>query len=198
LLEKAWTHQGARSLAAVLGREGDQSLDWQPDADAPGMIVVDLRDAHSARPLLGARVRARGPDGETAAGRDRSQGVVLRGLTPGRWQLTISKPGYTTIRRRIDAIATAPGDSPPAVRIALSQGAVLAGVVRDRDGQRVAGARVAVGQSSTVADDDGYFRLRDVATGEIELVARYDRLEGYQRLTLDPGDELVTLQLVVD
>ncbi|MBT8494987.1 MAG: peptidoglycan DD-metalloendopeptidase family protein, partial [Deltaproteobacteria bacterium] len=197
LLSKAWVHQGARSLAALLGRP-EQELAWQAASAELGMIVVDLRDAHSQRIIEGARVRAAGPDGRTAAGHDRKLGVVLRHLRPGSWTVTISKPGYTTLRRRLTAVATAPGDTPPALRVALSQGAVLAGEVRDRDGERLAGARVSVGRTSAISDDAGRFQLRDVAIGDVELIASHDGREGYQRLTLDPGDELVTLQLVVD
>ena len=68
-------------------------------------------------------------------------------------------------------------------------------MVRDRYGQRVAGARVWLGTASTTTDADGNFRLTDVPTGAGRLEAERDAARGGVPVNLAPGDELVTLSI---
>lgn len=96
------------------------------------------------------------------------------------------------------ASGSRPGQvAPTAVRIDLGRGAILAGVVRDQNGERVAGAAVAVGRSRTTSDADGHFRLTQVMTGPVVLEAEKGEARGALELDLAPGDELVTLELRV-
>jgi len=89
------------------------------------------------------------------------------------------------------------GDADLAV-VEVEQGATIGGTVRDGDGERVGGARVEVGRVRAVADMDGTFTLRQVPSGRVVVRARSGELSGELALTLDPGDEVVTLEIVVD
>ena len=83
-------------------------------------------------------------------------------------------------------------------RVELGRGATLAGVVRDRSGHPVAGARVAAGLVSAMTDQDGNFRLADVPTGRVVVNAERAGLAGRIELGLSAGDELVTLQISLE
>ncbi|HYU16417.1 MAG TPA: carboxypeptidase regulatory-like domain-containing protein, partial [Candidatus Acidoferrum sp.] len=116
---------------------------------------------------------------------------------PGTWTVEASARGYAGGEL---AVQVAAGSRPrqltaPPVRLELSRGAILAGVVRDHDGERVAGAAVAVGRASTTSDEQGRFRLTEVASGAVTVEAQKGEARGALALDLAPGDELVTLEL---
>ena len=80
----------------------------------------------------------------------------------------------------------------------LQRGASLRGVVRDRYGDRVEGARVWVGRTETTSDSDGVFRLNRVPTGDIVLRAKRGDETSASPLGLFAGDEFVTLELTIE
>jgi protocatechuate 3,4-dioxygenase beta subunit len=163
-----------------------------------GAIAVDVRDRSGGAPIAGASVLARGPAGaarRAAAGRDGR--VELGRLTPGRWTVEASARGYAAASADVEVAAGDRRDplSAPAVRVELTRGATLSGVVRDAAGQRVAGASVTAGRAHAASDADGRFRLTDVASGPVTVEAEKDGARGALSLDLSPGQELVTVEL---
>ncbi len=160
-----------------------------------GRLRVELRDHHTARGLAAQRVAALGPgDRRVEALTDARGFAELRGLAPGAWRLTADAAGYVTDELRVEV---RPGRFAEDVRLELSRGATVAGVIRDGHGERVEGARVRVGSASTTTDRDGNFRLVDVATGHVEVEVSWQDARGGQAVELRPGDELLTLQIAV-
>ena len=163
-----------------------------------GGMAIEVRDGASGAALPGAQVLARGPDGaERSATTGPGGALRLAPLAAGTWTVRARARGYAARSLEVDvAAASRPGElGAPAVRVDLSRGATLAGVVRDRDGARVAGAAVAVGESRTTSDADGHFRLVQVATGPVTVEVEKGDARGALDLELAPGDELVTLEL---
>jgi hypothetical protein len=74
--------------------------------------------------------------------------------------------------------------------------------VRDRGGERVAGARIVIrrgdDQVDTRSDALGEFRLRDVPTGTVELTAEKAATRGKTTLELRPGDERLSLDVTLE
>jgi murein DD-endopeptidase MepM/ murein hydrolase activator NlpD len=161
--------------------------------DAGGAARCVIRDARSGAPLAGVRVEASGPRGASAGGATGARGIVeLRGLVPGDWKLAVHAAGYVSTVR---GVAIQVGRVPQDVSLDLVRGATIAGVVRDRHGRRVAGARVTLGVVSAVADRDGNFRLTGVASGVLE--AEHNGHRGALALSLVPGDERLTLTIEI-
>jgi len=100
-------------------------------------------------------------------------------------------------------VANAPGVSTVRdVRIDLARGALLGGTVRDSRGQRLAGAHIVVrpadGGGAEItgdADAQGEFRLHDCPTGNVAVSATQGDLGGSLRVTVRPGDEVLSLEL---
>jgi murein DD-endopeptidase MepM/ murein hydrolase activator NlpD len=158
-----------------------------------GSLTIDLRDAHTGAPLAAVRIDAHGPEDRDLRPMTGADGVAtLRGLEPGRWRLRARVTGYVAAEQTVDVSA---GRTPKQVKLELRRGAILAGVVRDRYGRRVAGARVTAGDAEARTNADGEFRLTDVPTGAVELTAELDGARGAQSLQLSPGDEIVTLKI---
>jgi protocatechuate 3,4-dioxygenase beta subunit len=158
-----------------------------------GAIALEVRDAHTAAPLAGLRVDADGPGERVAAATTSAHGLAeLAALAPGAWKLRVRAEGYISGELRVDVAASR---TPREVRIELSRGATLAGVVRDRYGRRVAGATVTAGGLTTRTDADGNFRFTDVPTGAIEVIAEHEAARGTVSLQARPGDEHVTLKI---
>ncbi len=163
--------------------------------DQGGGARVRVGDARAGDALAGIRVDARGPEGATVTRTTDARGLVdLVGLAAGSWTLTIRAKSYATITRDIAVRASR---VPEDLRIDLVKAATLAGVVRDRRGARVAGARVWSGAAQTHTDADGNFRLTGVATGAVELDAASDDRSGRIPLQLAAGDERVTLTVEI-
>jgi protocatechuate 3,4-dioxygenase beta subunit len=122
--------------------------------------------------------------------------AIFPKLRVGAWKLRVQQPGYVALESRVLVQALKSGNADRAEQTAeLSRGASLAGILRDHDGNRVAGARVFLGSSSTVTDQDGRFRLSDVRTGSVQLRADHEGGSGELELELSPGDEIVTLDI---
>lgn len=156
--------------------------------EAGGGVRCIVRDARSGAPL--ARVRIDGAaGGATASGTTNAQGIVeLRGLTLGEWTLTARAAGYIAATRSLPIRV---GHIPQDALLELVRGATIAGVVRDRYGRRVAGARVTLGAASVVTDRDGNFRITGVVSGTLE--AEHEGHRGALPLSLAPGDERLSL-----
>ncbi len=159
--------------------------------DAGGGVRALLRDAHSGQPLANVRVDASGPGGASANRVTDARGFVeLRALAVGDWKLAVRTSGYIaqsrvlTVRRGRDMQDTA---------FDLVRGATLAGEVRDRYGRRVAGARVTIGDVTTITNADGAFRLSGVESGMLE--AESDGRSGAVELRLSPGDERFSITI---
>lgn len=169
-----------------------------------GGLEVLVLDHHTGEPILGVTLDAAGPGGEKRELDTNARGRALAvPIAPGAWKLTASVPGY--VRRSLTADVPA-GDGPAKItardlRLELERGAVIAGVVRDRRGDRVIGAKVTVrrGDEEVSARTDalGEFRLRDVPTGDVELVAEKAGEKGTQKLELRAGDERLSLDLTI-
>lgn len=162
-----------------------------------GGVRLRLRDAHNREALAGVRAMAFGPKGSrTSVVTDRDGEALLPALRVGSWSLRVQAQGYVRQEREIMVRAGAGSEAPAVEQVMeLSRGASLAGILRDANGDRVAGARVWVGGSSTTTDQDGRFQLSDVSTGEVVLSADRDEELGELELNLAAGDELVTLDL---
>jgi murein DD-endopeptidase MepM/ murein hydrolase activator NlpD len=159
-----------------------------------GAIALLLSDAHSRRALSGVRVEAFGPEGKRSSLVTDAEGKALfPALRVGSWKFRVRASGFVQLQREL--VVRASEGSPAVEEIELYRGASLAGILRDANGDRAAGARVWVGNSSTTTDQDGRFRLDEVKTGEVFLEAEGGDAQGEQALTLAPGDELVTLDL---
>ena len=165
-----------------------------------GGLEVTVRDRSTGAALRAARVTASSP---SASPRDAPTGAdgraELSGLAAGTWTLQASAPGYAaaalTVQvpagRRLGEITLRD------LRLDLTRAATLAGVVRDHNGERVAGAEVSVDGAAARAttDQQGRFRMSDAPGGAITLTAKKGARRGALRLDLAPGDEVVTLEL---
>jgi murein DD-endopeptidase MepM/ murein hydrolase activator NlpD len=157
--------------------------------EAGGGTRALIRDAHNGSLLPNVRVDATGPAGQTSSRTTDARGLVeLRGLAAGDWKLAIRAPGYVPATRTVTVRIGRGADD---TTFDLVRGATLAGEVRDRFGRRVAGARVTLGDVSTVTDGEGQFRLTGVASGVLE--ADSDGQHGELELRLAPGDERLSL-----
>lgn len=147
----------------------------------------------SRDPLVGARVTARGPSGQIIERATDASGTIdLRALTAGTWTLSVRARGHTPASREVTVRAGALADD---IHLELARAASLAGVVRDRFGQRVAGAKLTLAGTSTVSASDGSFRLVDVPTGRHILEAEHDTLHGSLAIELSPGDDRQSLTI---
>jgi uncharacterized GH25 family protein len=159
--------------------------------DAGGTARVLVRDAHAALPLANVQVEATGPGGQRVTRTTDGKGTIeLRALAAGEWKLAVRASGYVSAAR---AITVRSGRGVQDATFDLLRGATLAGEVRDRFGRRVAGARVSMGEVSTVTDSDGAFRLTGVVSGTLE--AESDGRRGLLELQLAPRDERLSLTI---
>jgi protocatechuate 3,4-dioxygenase beta subunit len=167
-----------------------------------GAVDGALVDAATGAPLPSMTITGAGPGGATAeTSTDKAGHYRLGPLRPGHWKLAVRQPGYLATSRELDVPAShAPGAvSVRDVRIDLARGALLGGTVRDGRGQRLAGAHITVkGGDVTVeadADAQGEFRIHDCPTGNVAVSATLGDLGGSLRVTVRPGDEVLSLSL---
>lgn len=171
-----------------------------------GQVEGALLDA-DGRPLGGMTIDARGPGGRSADTTSDDKGMWTLGpLKPGKWRIVVKLPGYLPQSRDVDVPASrAPGvTSVRDVRIELARGALVGGTVRDRRGQRAAGARITVKRADGtgepiegIADGQGGFLLRDAPTGELIISAQYGDAGGSTQATIRPGAEVLGLAIEV-
>lgn len=127
---------------------------------------------------------------------DASGQASFAAMSPGAWTISASLAGYATASVKAGLAAKTQRDSPPKlVTLALDRGSILAGIVVDRDGERVDGAQVWVGDKSATTDANGRFRLEDVASGSVELVIEKGGARTREPLVLESGEERVTMEL---
>jgi hypothetical protein len=174
-----------------------------------GGVEVTVRDRSTGAALRAARITASAASAAASAAappaprREASSGpdgrAEITGLAAGPWTLQATAPGYAaavlTVQvpagRRLGEVTLRD------LRLDLTRAATLAGVVRDRNGDRIPGADVAVDGAAARAttDEQGRFRMTDAPSGAITLTARKGTRRGSLRLDLAPGDEQVTLEL---
>ncbi|HEX5058263.1 MAG TPA: carboxypeptidase-like regulatory domain-containing protein, partial [Kofleriaceae bacterium] len=102
----------------------------------------------------------------------------------------VRAPGYVAAAQQVTVRS---GRGMQDATFDLVRGATLAGEVRDRFGRRVAGAKVSIGDVSTVTDGNGEFRLSGVESGT--LAAESEGTRAALDLRLAPGDERLSLTL---
>ncbi|MFK8001513.1 MAG: carboxypeptidase regulatory-like domain-containing protein [Polyangiales bacterium] len=135
-------------------------------------------------------------------------GHVTQTNTSGAFSLSEVAPGSVRVVARAAGFATESvvADVGRAnLRLVLTPAGTLAGVVRDAAGQPARGATVVLAGSGVwppreyQSDDDGRYRIDDVAPGVYELWARatHERSPPRSGITLEAGDALfVPLQMV--
>ncbi|MBK9037161.1 MAG: carboxypeptidase regulatory-like domain-containing protein [Myxococcales bacterium] len=170
-----------------------------------GGLELLVFDHHTGASLPGLPVLATGPAGARRDLVTDSGGRARLGpIAPGPWKLAVRTPGYVA---RTLAAAVAAGDragqiTAPDLRLELERGATVSGVVRDRVGDRVAGARITARRGDdelTVSTDSlGEFRLRDVPTGAVSVTATKGGASRAVALELRPGDERGGVELTLE
>jgi len=170
-----------------------------------GTIEAQVIDHHTGEPMPGVTVAVVGPTGriEVPTGDD---GDLHAGpLLAGRYTLEVAVPGYLPVEHVAEVAAgtTVGAVTVRDVRLALERGALLAGVVRDKNGARISGATVVVTRAGGATaegktDSDGEFRLRDVPTGDVTVKITKGALAATQSLRLAPGDELLSFTAAVE
>jgi murein DD-endopeptidase MepM/ murein hydrolase activator NlpD len=185
VLELASPEYPSKRVTVDSGRWSEHRL------EAGGGARCVVRDARSGAPLTGLHHEGSHAGGGTTTGTTDPRGVVeLHGLVPGTWKLTAHATGYVTATR---VVAIHAGRVPQDVALELAPGATLAGVVRDRQGHRVAGAQVTLGSASAITDREGNFRITDAAAGILEV--EHDGHHGALPLELAPGDERLSISV---
>lgn len=183
------TAPGAVPLRATI--ETDRYADLR--LELGGKLHAVVANAHDGALLANLRVEARGPNNASVTRTTDARGVVdLDGLAPGAWTLAIRVRGYAPLEHAVTVRASR---VPVDVTLDLAKGAMLSGVVRDRRGARVAGAKVTFGTASTTTDADGNFTLVDVPVGAGSLEATTVDDAGSLPLTLRAGDERMSLSV---
>lgn len=150
-----------------------------------GVIVTGHVTAVRGRlPVAGARIVLT-RDGQRFAGvTDREGAYRLRDVPPGPARLEVSHPEHATVRLDVVVERTGRDDRPRELAaIDLVEPGTVEGVVRDKAGHPVTGARVALGIAPSflpagplpaglaVTDAQGGFRLDAVAPGSQQLEA---------------------------
>jgi protocatechuate 3,4-dioxygenase beta subunit len=191
-------------LDAVASSTGERArLRLALGGQAEGVLL----DAASGEPIAGMTIDARGPGGARAEATTDAKGMWQLGpLRPGTWHVVAKLPGYLPATRELDVpVSRAPGaTSVRDVRIELPRGALVGGTVRDRRGQRVAGAHVTVrradGNGEPVeADTDaqGEFRIHDAPSGTLVVSATYGDARGSTSATVRGGAEVLGLAIEI-
>ncbi|HYC76291.1 MAG TPA: sigma-70 family RNA polymerase sigma factor, partial [Planctomycetota bacterium] len=205
LLVFAMPADGAVDLGDLVARRG-------------GAVSGTVRDERGA-PVAGARVSgapastaarlprwgaARDPDAARQVVADAAGRYVLRGLAEGEAEIEAWSDDRPLAAR--SGVRVIPGQTTLDVDFALVDGRTLEGVVRDRRGDPVAGARVRADREATTfgeaadpdrtatADDRGRFVLRGLRDGGYRLVARR---QGYlaASASASPGGDPAVLTL---
>ncbi|MFT5359144.1 MAG: hypothetical protein ACI9KE_006387, partial [Polyangiales bacterium] len=127
-----------------------------------------------------------------------SGGFSLSDVAPGTVRVVARAPGFAT-----ESVVADVGRGN--LRLVLTPSGTLAGVVRDAEGQPARGATVILAGSGVwppreyECDDDGRYRIDDIAPGVYELWARatHERSPPRSGITLEAGDALfIPLQMV--
>jgi murein DD-endopeptidase MepM/ murein hydrolase activator NlpD len=160
--------------------------------EAGGGVRCAIRDAQTGAPIASARIDLVGPGATVHRTSDARGFVELHGLATGEWRISARAAGYAVASHDV---AIRVSRAPDEVTLDLVRGASIEGVVRDRYGRRVAGARVSLGGASAIADHDGNFRLADVPAGAGVVEAEAEGRRGAQTVQLAPGDARVGIDV---
>lgn len=172
-------------LAIVCGLAASK-LAAQQTAQLAGVVVTT---DSSRTPVRRAIVTITATDQQSGGAVTDDQGrFVIAGLSPGRFTLTVSKPGYlpttysaTPERRSRTFIELAAGAAVTNLVVPIVRGAAMSGVVRDANGDPASGVRVMAlprgttvrtadaPERSTFTDDRGAYRLYGLPVGEYAL-----------------------------
>ncbi|MDR3636999.1 MAG: carboxypeptidase regulatory-like domain-containing protein [Isosphaeraceae bacterium] len=171
----------------------------------PGkQVKVTVASAATGRPIEEAEVSLGYPDRRKAT--TGSDGVaIVRGLLPGKYEVTVLAAGHAREERDIDLT-----DSPPVtpLSVALSQGGLVQGKLTDKDKRPLAGIRVyyrSVGNTygyfgqSPTTDEQGRYRNAHLPLGtQIEIAySSEDHLTAKRVVTLtgEEREQQVDVQL---
>jgi hypothetical protein len=175
---------------AVMSAHSDREV--QARLAPASSLQLQVIDGHTLRPIAGALVALEGAGCPRAKMRTSASGSAHFGLLrSGTCRLALNSPGYV----QISTAARIPVGSAETLRVEMRRGARLAGVLRDADGNRVAGAKVSAGNAHGTTDGDGRFSLEDVPTGKVVLRGEFAGHAALQAMNLETGDEYVTLEL---
>lgn len=194
-------------------------LPQQPVATQPAIAAsasgVVLSDDATPLPLRHARVELTGVGTQTVITGDDGT-FAFSGVNPGRYELSVSKPGLG--RRAYSAnlsspaptiVALAPGQQLTGLRVVLPRGGVVSGVITDAAGEPVHDARVfAVEQDrpyvpssftqprvAAVSDDEGRYRLFGLTPGSylirVTQPREPDAIDTYYPGVGSPRDALI-------
>lgn len=150
--------------------EGQEIRDHVVELERGEALVVLVVRAADGRPVPGARIDLGGPVDRSGVGVDEAGRATLRGLLPGAYELTASHDDYASGRRN----ATVPVSGE--VRVELTPGGSIRGVVLDREGRPVSGRMISVGEGGDfgrdmeVTDEEGRFTFEHVTPGERSLM----------------------------
>ncbi len=139
---------------------GQAKTDVTVEIGKGGLVEFVIVDAASGKPIEGARVGTRRmQDGQWFFANSNEQGIARLRLSPGSYHLTrVSKAGYA--RDPEDGrLAIAEGES-QRLKLSLAATPRLTGVIRDPEGQPVAGALVSVlpgSRGEAVSDENGRY-----------------------------------------
>jgi hypothetical protein len=169
-----------------------------------GGLELVVFDHHTGSNLAGIPVIATGPDRDRReVTTDPSGRVRLVPIAAGPWRLAVRTPGYVAARLDATVPVGQRGGQITAtdLRLELERGAIVAGTVRDRAGDRVARATIAIRRGdlevTATADAQGEFRAVDVPTGAVTVTATKGPATATATLELRPGDERGGVELMV-
>ena len=186
----------ALGAGGATGQPLEQPAGGGGDASISGRVLTGAPPA----PLAGAVVNARATEGEfrTSAITDRDGRYSLTDLPDGRYTVTAYRGGYVTPDdEQATTVQVGAGEALTPIDLHLARGAVVTGIVTDRNGQPAVGARVealryrfrggrremrsaGLGDS---ADDRGMYRLYGLFPGEYYVVAT----TGFSRALMAAG-----------
>ncbi len=163
-----------------------------PQVQAPPVVITGSVVDFDGKPIEGATVTVGFPKGGTPAASmlTPSSGRFVATLEPGTYRVYASKPGYLNEAKArryyfgaVHEVSVSKAAPPPNVVIKLAKASVVAGTVRDADGQPVPNAQVRLLRSwpvggtesfeamvsstslSTRTNDRGEFRVTGVEPG---------------------------------
>jgi len=226
--------QAERTAAAATERATDASAVAAPRGGNPATRLVGVVLSSAGVPLEGALVRARpsgsgfefempmeldaeggrGSGSRSEAKTDAQGRFELSGLRPGQQRVEVRAPRFATLQTR--DIRAVEGAETDVGTLVLEPGGVLAGVVVDRRGAPVGGARVlqvldslggglmivggAPGVELARSGADGSFRLDTLAAGPFRLRVTHE-LHPDQAASGEvsvPGQVLAPISVVLD
>ncbi len=202
---------GSLALSSSAGGGQRAAAPTQPPRDTPflaetepeptdGSLTGRVVAADTGSALTRATVRLRGLDTRErrSVDTDESGRYAFTGLPAGRYTVTVSRAGFTTIALGQDHPRQPPlpvqldeGETIEGVDIALPRGSVITGHIADDAGEPLPramvqaqrfsyqqGQRELVPAGNDMTDDRGQFRIFDLAPGEYIVSVTLPRMQG--------------------